>query len=229
MSGVTISRVAASIRHFSSRSKNSLSAWRKGSIVFDLVSIADQISWVVDNKELIAGLVTHWIEASEYFAKGAGQLPDWFKKNDAQNFAKILKPIANDEASQLNIVAEEGSSVIINFNVDSKRAKNIRHGVGRFVGKTMIPSSREFHEEVLQIFQARNVSRSEAGDRGILPLYSDTPKKLMWADEEVKKKIVDRDDNFFHLDFNVSGQVIMKEEKPIAFMVYEVHEVRDRS
>jgi len=65
------------------------------------------------------------------------------------------------------------------------------------------------------------------GDKGIITDISNKPVKLIFASDEAKKAVLEREDNPFKCLFLVDLEVISHEGKPKVYKIYSVKEAID--
>jgi hypothetical protein len=69
---------------------------------------------------------------------------------------------------------------------------------------------------------------SQVGDRGVIETISPKPMKLAFSSDEVKRKIVDQEDNPFLKAFLVDAEVKTADGKPKLYRILDVKDVMDR-
>lgn len=199
---------------------------KQGSIIAELVSYSDQISWVLKHHEVLAGFATHIIDIAGWLLKYSGGLAE-VNKQDIQQIGHIFDPVANDSGSQMfiNVSGEAAPRIEVNYNYG--QANTIQNNIRKIVDARPLGSER-FEKEVLYIRQARDDVRSKAGDRGIIEKFSPDPKKLIFTDDKAKQTILDQAENIFKLAFVVDGEVSYIEGNPALYKIDRVHEAFER-
>lgn len=191
-----------------------------GSIIAEFFSLTDQLSTAIEHRDIIAGFVTHWIEVTDYFLQKRTDLPKWFTKADARSVGKFLRPVARDNAAQINVIAQEGSEVFIGCTFNSVEANAIQNGVNKYIARTDLPEDEVFDGQTLYIYQAKDDPKATTGERGIMPVFSDKPIKVKWHNQEAKKAVLEQD--VFHTGYTVTGKVTRHEGEPKEYLIYEV-------
>jgi hypothetical protein len=200
---------------------------RSGSIIAELVSLLQQTTFLLEHDDVLGGFVTHIAEIIQFLLKGdQEQLP----KEQVQDIAQIVEPIAKDHGSQLNLVVRDnvGDVTINTVVITSEDAQTIRRRATRRLQPQLETSDRSFTKEVLTLFQARDDAKSQSGDRGIIDKFSPKPLKLIFENEAAKKAILDLDVNPFKVAFVVDGELMMSTGKPAAYKIKHVHEHFER-
>jgi hypothetical protein len=150
-------------------------------------------------------------------------------KSDLDNFSKIVEPVAKDMAAQLNVSVNDGSTVVMNFGLTSIEANAVQNAIGR---QTMLrPDDIEqdfFEREALFFYQTRDDVKAQTGDKGVIERFSDKPVKLLFASEEVKRAVLEVEENIFRLVFIVDVRVHKVSGRVAAYTVYRVHERFDK-
>jgi hypothetical protein len=111
--------VSAGFEHIPDNVRLFVREIRSGSIIADLISMADQGSYILDHKETIAKFATHINDILQWLlisgTLGDENAPN--KKETAQTFS-VMEPVAKDSASQLKQCSPFiGSAFTYNSNV----------------------------------------------------------------------------------------------------------------
>jgi hypothetical protein len=199
---------------------------RSGSILADLSSYSEQISFVVEHRELIAGFVTHLNELFQFFLTGKGHKPT-LHDNDLRQVSQIIEPVAKENGSQLNLSINSNGGPV-NVTINSIDANAIQNGIARALNRMPQLEDRTFRKEPLYLYQARDDTRSTTGDKGIIEKFSERPLKLVFENEDAKKMVLDQEGNIFRLVFIVDGEVSLVDGKPAVFKITRVHEVIEK-
>lgn len=203
-----------------------ISEIRSGSIIAELMSAAEQLSWVVDHKEIIAGFVSHLNDLFQIFLRGR-EPPPTVDKTDLTQLSQIIEPVAKDESSQLNISVNSGGAPIT-INITSAEANAIQNRIARSLNKIPEIKDTRFRKEILTLYQARDDARARTGDKGRIEKFSPRPLKLLFANEEAKRAILEGSENPFRLAFVVDGEVVFVDGKPAVFKIFRVHDHFER-
>ncbi len=201
---------------------------RTGSIIADLVSLADQASIILDHLDVLVGFTSHMNEVALHFLRTKTKAEFTPTKSELKNYLNIFKPIAKDSGSQINNIVQDGGTVIQQFNIGSDEATNILRNVALELAKKPNEEEERFTDEALTVYQARDSKSSDIGNLGHIDRYSDKPLKLRFATEEVRLEIMEREENVFHLVFMVDGKVIMAEGRPAAYLITNVSDTFEK-
>lgn len=195
---------------------------RTGSIFAELISLAEQASFIFEHAEIYAGFITNLDELTKYFLSlrlGA----DEPSRREAAQYSQIIEPVAKDGGSQLFLNVKGDVKFENHFHITSEEANAAQNGVRRYLGDRP-PVSGFFQSEPLYLSQLRGDTRSKWGDRGVIEKFSRKPVRLIFANEEVKRQILDLHENPFSLVYLVDGEVSTVEDEPV---IYKIFYVRD--
>ena len=198
---------------------------RSGSIIAELQALAEQTSFVLKHLDVYAGFVANLNELTNWFlTKGPERTAP--SKKTATRLSQIIEPVAKDGSAQL-FVDVGGVEISNHFHVNSEQANAVQNQIRRFVGDSP-PSSSIYQDQVMYLAQLRGDASSKAGDRGVIERFSDKPVKLLFASEDVKRKILDLPDNPFGQVFVVDCEAHFAEGKPALYKIYNVTDVIEK-
>ncbi|WP_434732910.1 hypothetical protein NL154_15160 [Rhizobium sp. YTUHZ044] len=203
---------------------------KSGSVIADLIAVAEQAQWLMDHKEVFAGFVANTNELVNYFL---GRAPAKAKDSEptvrqARQIAQFVEPVAKDFGSQLNMNVMEGGIVHVHqhhyFNINGMEANAIQNSVSRFLGP-QLPSSQFLSDQMMTLEQVKNAAAAKTGDRGIIESVYSKPVRLRFASEEAKKRVLDLHENPFECVFLVNVEVRSAAGKPALYHILEVTDV----
>jgi hypothetical protein len=200
---------------------------RTGSIIADLISIADQSSFILDHIHVAAGFVSHVNDVLQFLLflqdPPKNGLPT---KREAAQAMSIMEPIAKDGGAQL-FLQVMGDLHTHHHVYNSREANAIQNSARRLLGP-QIPAAQVRHDELLTLFQVRGDAAAKVGDKGIIESISLSPVKLTFSSEEVKGQIVEQSENPFRKIFIVDVEVKSAVGKPRLYRILSVKGVLDR-
>jgi hypothetical protein len=200
---------------------------RPGSIIADLIAVAEQAQWLVDHGVVLAGFVANTQEIIN-FLLGVGSEKAPPTARAVSQVAQIVEPIAKDFASQLNIQVSSGSEVnVYNININSRDANALQNSARRFLGPSL-PATEIRTDELLILEQVKNSSSAQTGDRGVIESITRRPVKLVFLSEDAKKQVLDLPANPFQCVFLVDVEVKAVDGRPTLYRVIAVKEVMQR-
>jgi hypothetical protein len=198
---------------------------RSGSIIADLMPLGDQISWIIDHKDLLGAFVSHLNDLAQYFlAGGEGKNPPG--RQDAARFSQILEPVSKDNSAQYIIQASDHAKVEIHnhFHVGFVEANAIQNGVRRFLGPA-IPAIEIVRDRLLTLEQVKNVASAKTGDRGIIESVWPKAVKLQFLSETAKQQVLSLAENPFQRVFLVDAEVHAANGRPALYRIIDVKDV----
>lgn len=195
-------------------------AVREGSIIFDLVSLLEQLNHLTDTAGSLAGFVTNWHELTEFLIGRRDAPPKEISKAEAQRITNIVGPVAGDNKGGITIQAMEGSTVIISSHINPIEANAIQNKTRQIIAQTPLPEDNEFKQEIMVMYQTRDSANTQVGDLAIIGKLTERPLKVLF-DGDTKQDILAADT--FHTLFIVSGSIKVYGDKPRAYLIKEVH------
>lgn len=195
---------------------------KDGSIIADLASIAEQISFVADQREVIAAFFSSIVDLANFFlhyqkpSEGSGP-----SSSDARRISNFFEPIAKEGGSQ--VIIQVNGNINIQSSFNSIEASTIQNNVRRYASRAL-PSSSSFSSEPLSLFQVRGDAKTHAGDRGIIQKYSERSVRLYFMSEDAKRAILDQPENPFQMIFIVDGEVGYSGDDPVVYKISRVVE-----
>lgn len=199
---------------------------RTGSIIADLIPTADQITWLLDHKDLVGGFVVSLNEIVQYFITGAIPAAGVPTKSQAEQVSKIVEPVAKDVGSQLTVVASDQARVIVHQTsyISYVDANAVQNGARRLAGPDL-PAERTERDVLLVLEQVKNSPTSKTGDRGIIEKISHRPIKLRFLAPDAKRAILELQDNPLRCAFLVDVHVKSVGGQPRLYEILTVNDV----
>jgi len=214
---------------------------RKGSIVADLVtSIAATAPLVLHAMDQVL-VVDQFVERfrarlSKYFQPGGKD--ESASKSDLRDFMDSVQAIANDpdaHAAVESAVFEDGKKQVrAALTFDTQQARQARQQIEEH-SRLLERTSGADRERVLMIFTQSNIKSPEVGkrtgERVVIDSISARELPLIYAsnlaEQRIKHEITEADENVFKRGFVVDANVELREGKPVAYRVTQVHQVID--
>lgn len=198
-----------------------------GSIVAELVSLAQQTSFILNHGEVLVSFCSSIKDAYDWFLGKSSDKPT-LPPRGLRNLSQFVAPVAKDSGSQLNIGVHDRGTVVMNFNLNSIEANAIQNRIAHELARVPKDDDDFFEKELLLFYQARDDPKAQTGDKGVIDRLSKRPVKLLFASEEVKRQILDRKENIFRLIFVVDVRAHKLDGRTVAYTVYRVHEVFEK-
>ena len=214
---------------------------RTGSIIAVLQAIADQghllfgehgvvptLQSAFDHADTLAGFLGSINDVIQFFL-GNPEAKKEPTRKEADQIVKFFEPMAKDIGSQLH-VQFNGTAHIneIHFHYNSQQANAVQNSARRYLGP-MPPTNQIRRDELLTLHQVRGDAKSRSGDRGIIESVSESPVKLWFTSEEIKKGILESPDNPFQRVFVVDVEVKTADGKPALYKVLALKDSFDKA
>nr|WP_064245335.1 hypothetical protein [Rhizobium leguminosarum]OAP96880.1 hypothetical protein A4U53_11890 [Rhizobium leguminosarum] len=200
---------------------------RSGSVIADLIAVAQQAQWIMEHAEVFAGFVASTNDLVNFFLGRETLAPTAAPTTrQAKYIAQFVEPVAKDFGSQMNMNVMEGGIVHVHnhFQIGGMEANALQNGVSRFLGP-QLPSSQFLTDQLMVLEQVKNAAAAKSGDRGIIESVHPKPVKLQFSTEEAKRRVLDIHENPFDCVFQVNVEVRSAGGKPAMYRVLEVTEV----
>lgn len=205
---------------------------KSGSVIADLIALAQQAQWIMEHADVFTGFVTHTSDLVNFFLgkdrETAIPAPPPTQRQ-AKQIAQIVEPVAKDFGSQLNFNVMDGAVVNIyqNFHISGIEANAIQNSVSRFLGP-QLPSTQISGDHLMVLEQVKNDAFAKSGDRGIIEAIYPKPVKLQFSSKEAKRRVLDLHQNPFDCIFLVRVEVRSVGGRPALYRILEVSDVIER-
>lgn len=205
---------------------------RSGSVIADLIPIAQQADWVLDHKDILGAFVGNLSDLVEFFLRGKGNESGATKmpsREEAKRLSQILDPVAKDGGAQFNIQLSDHAKIEFHthIHVDSIDANAIQNGVRRFLGPDL-PAQLVRRDQLMVLEQVKNSTSSKTGDRAIIEAVWPKPVRLQFLSDEAKAKVLTLEENPFQKVFVVDVEVHSVGGKPVLYRVIDVKDALER-
>ncbi len=198
---------------------------RSGSIITDLVAAIPYSLPFIEHADTVVEYAKHLKTAIEFLVGKSEKRPDGMTKASYQNLANIVEPIAKDNGSMLVIgTINAAENAVINISVSSVEANAAQNAAKREIAALKEPEVGKHEKVLLQWYQARNDPGSNTGDRAVIESIQRPPVKMIFADDEIKTRMLATDPNPFKLAFVVDVSVDTVGGKPALYKVLHLHE-----
>jgi hypothetical protein len=81
-----------------------------------------------------------------------------------------------------------------------------------------------FEDEALYFYQSRDDAKAKTGDKGIIERFSSKPVKVRFASDDIKRKILDMEENIFRRVFIVDVRVHKVGDRVAGYTLYNVRD-----
>jgi hypothetical protein len=199
---------------------------RSGSVILELVELATiGIIPFIENTNTIVQFVQHFKSIANYFLKNEGSKPE-LCSTDYKDFSTILNPVAKDNGSQFNMSTTINGNVELHFHIDSMESNALQNMFKKELDQLRLPEQiNEITSSVLLTwFQARNDTKSEFGNKGVIEEISQKPLNITFDNEEIKEKILHSDINPFNTVYVVDINIQTIQDRPVAYKIVRLHD-----
>ncbi|MDY0270410.1 hypothetical protein [Trichloromonas sp.] len=199
---------------------------RSGSIIADLVALSAIALPFVENSNTIIGFGDYLKKAFDYLTGKSENKPNLEKAN-YENLARIIEPIAKDNASQINCSTIVNGNLVVNVHLDSPAANAAQNVANREIRALKEPTTGLKEKVLLHWYQARNDAKSTTGDKAIIESIQKGPVKAIFAHAGIKAKmLLDAENPFIHA-YVVDVVVETINDRPALYKIIDVHEKID--
>jgi hypothetical protein len=196
---------------------------RPGSIVADLIALAPGALPFVENSNHVFAFVGYLKTAFDALL-GQSVNPKPLDRSSYENLSSIVDPVAKDAGASLSI-ATVNFNAPVTINLNHVQANAIQNAAKRKQAELAIPVMGTKEKVLLYWYQARNDSKSSAGDRAIVETIHANPVKVVFANESIKAKILSASENPFKMAYVVDLVVETIRGRPKLYRIIEMHEV----
>jgi hypothetical protein len=211
-----------------------------GSIVADLIAWASSTLAPV-GLDLQRQIIDHFVRSigarlTAYFTPG-GRVPE-ATKSDLGDFIGVVQAIATDPNATSKIEAaiyeDKQKKILAAVRFDTSQARVAAKEIATHLIELEHKTASD-HERVLMVFVQSNIKDAElgrrTGERVVIQSISDKDLPVIYASElaeqRIKHEIREADENVFKRGFVVDVNVEVRNERPVAYRVTNVHQVID--
>ncbi len=201
---------------------------RSGSIVVDLVAQALPLAPLLWEGGTLLEWANHAKSVIEWLTGKVSKPPIDLAKQDLKQWHQIVEPIAKDHGSQMNFSVSDGGKVINQFVINSEQANVAQNEILRQIESLDEPDLYVHKKRVMIWYQTKFDSTSATGDKAIIESISNTPTKVVFENDAVKKSILAGDDRFHRpwheLAYIVDVRVQTVRGKPKVYSIINFYE-----
>lgn len=186
----------------------------------------------IENANVIFDFAAHIKSTYDFFIKGEGAKPE-LDIQECKNYKDVLGIVASDPRGTMSIgainKADKGnvySNCTFNFG-DSNSAQNqLWKNIEELKAKE--PIAEVYNRVLMQIYQLRNDSSNDVGNKAIIDDIAPGKKvSLLFDSEELKSTILFSEANPTQKDFQVDVKVQTINGKLNAYKVIALHDIID--
>src|SRR6266542_2463706 len=196
---------------------------RTGSIIADLIAIAPLMLPFVADANHVIEFCQYLSRAYKYLTGKSREKPE-MEKVDYLNLNRIIEPVAKDSGAQINI-GTLNIAAPVTFTLNSLEANAAQNKAKREIELLQEPVTGAKERVLLYWYQARNDPRSQVGDRAIIESIYPGPVKVVFANENIKAKMLWDAENPFTHAYVVDVAVETIKGRPVVYRIQNLHEV----
>jgi hypothetical protein len=210
----------------SSETKLYIKEVKSGSITTILSDLVPMVLPFVEHSNSVIEFTKFLKKGFNYFLGNSTEKPKEFDAKDCSNFNNIIKPIAKDNGSNVTFTGDFNfGDVTINMDFNSIEANAIQNGINRERGLLKEPA-KNLHQKVLFYWDsAKYGDKSKAVDRGFIDSINSASLRVTFENQEIKKRMLDIEENPFHFLFIVDVEVMTVQTIPTVYKITELYEV----
>lgn len=204
---------------------------KTGSVILDLVELATKsILPFVENVNTIVGFAGYIKDAYNFLIGKSKEQPTYFTHNDYRDLSQILNPVANDNASQINVSTVVNNTTNVYLTINSLEANAIQNIIEKRDKelKESAPSNDIKTNVLLTLFQTKADPKAKTGNKGIVEDISPKSFPLIFDNEELNRRILHQEFNPYEKIFVVDIQPQHVSNKIAAYKIINLHEVLDK-
>lgn len=202
---------------------------KEGSIIATLAALAPVVVPMFDQVNVVHDFALNITAAINWLIGKDGEKPSSLDKPTLQNISKIVRPVVEDSAGQLNIgTLVNNGTVNLQMSINSTEAKTIQDSANKELA-LLNESVAGPHENVAFYWdQASNTVKSRAADRGRIESIYPGAVKVHFQDDALKRTMLLDEPHPFKKAFIVNVIVESVENKPVLYKITSLTDVIDR-
>lgn len=200
---------------------------KSGSIITELIDYAPLLFPFVENANSVIEFFKFLKNVYELLREGKNEQIE-ITKTECNNLSKIISPVVKDNGSQLNISTIINGGVTNNYLITNESAVQLDTRINNY--KTLLSEiENNVHHKVLMYwYQVRDEIHAQAGDKAKIESITPKPLKVIFANDDLKQKILEDSGNFFKYAYIVDVELQTMDNKPVLYKVIEIHDKIDK-
>lgn len=197
---------------------------RKGSIEAILVPLFSYAITYPSDVQSIIDYVKTFGELMGFFQGVLPKPPFHIEKADIVQAKNAVRPVAHDNAAQLNLCVSDNANVNVNINITPPAATTIMENANRHLRQLEEPQNSLLEDQLLFFRSTEDIEGTSKTDKGIIERISQEPVHVS-ATGEMKKLILEAPYKYMYL---VDVDVQTVEGKPSLYIIKKLKEVIPR-
>jgi hypothetical protein len=208
---------------------------KSGSIIVDLVTHGAAIAPLIWE----GGSLQQWIKTIEsifqWLQGKSSSAPKELKKQDLQDWNKVLEPVAKDNGAQLNLNVKDGNVTIYQISIGSNDANAMQNRIAKQLEALDLPNENIHRRKVMYWYQAKFDKESDTGNRAKIDDISGRALKVIFENNQIKEEMLHPQKDFVRpwqdlaYVVDVEVQTVRNEPKVYKVLRYYPEETFDPS
>lgn len=216
-----------------SQSKLYIEKIEEGSIDIFLCELAAaSLIPFIENANVIFDFAAHIKGIYDFFTKGEGEKPT-LDIQECKNYKDVLGIVASDPHGKMSIGAinkADKGNVFNNCTFNFGNSNSVQNQLGKNIEelKAKEPIAEVYNRVLMQIYQLRNESSNDVGNKAIIDEIAQGKKvSLLFDSEELKSKILFSEANPTQKGFQVDVKVQTINGRLSAYKVIALYDIID--
>jgi hypothetical protein len=198
---------------------------KSGSIITELSDLVPLVIPFVEHSNSVIEFTGFLKKGFEYFLGKTEEKPKDFDLKDCNNFNNIIKPVAKDNGSNVTFLGDFNfGDVTINVNFNSVEANAIQNGILKEKEMLKEPTQNIKRKVLFYWDSAKYDDKSKSIDRGFIDSIHGSALKVTFEDDTTKSKMLDIEENPFHLAYIVDVEIHEIKNIPCLYKILSLHD-----
>lgn len=196
----------------------------KGSIDAWIVPAFSYSLMFPDSAQSIWGFISNLATFLDFLKGTIAQPAFHFEKADLEHAKYIVKPVAKDYSSQLNLYAYDGANVEVHYHVGATDAIAINDKANQLIKNLELPEKTTLPDQLLT-FRMTEDTLTRKANKGVIEAISDDLLPVYTDNESIKEAILD---NPYRKIFLVDVEVNVVDGVPKMYKIVDLKETFDK-
>ena len=196
---------------------------KSGSIITELSDLVPLVIPFVEHSNSVIEFTGFLKKGFEYFLGKTEEKPKDFDLKDCNNFNNIIKPVAKDNGSNVTFLGDFNFGDVT-INVNSVEANAIQNGIIKEKEMLKEPTQNIKRKVLFYWDSAKYDDKSKSIDRGFIDSIHGSALKVTFEDDTTKSKMLDIEENPFHLAYIVDVEIHEIKNIPCLYKILSLHD-----
>lgn len=171
---------------------------RKGSIVIELVAQTLPYIALFSTSAPIADWVRQLQQTLDWLKGECAIKPVHVTKKDLEQIRGIVRPIAKDHGSQMNLNVTDNTHnhCTVNYNINYNDAKKIESEATKQIAKIEVEDEHIYRKCLMTWYQSRLDKKAKTGDMATIEAITQKPLKLIFLNDQDKESMYNAGNQF---------------------------------